>query len=166
MDSELINILCYKLSGDVSRAVHNEYENRWREIKHIWDYPRNRFKVLEDYSKTVQHLLAMSTFYRRVLSGIDGACDFYKTISKNASGNREHSITIGKYRLNKEEYNKMLAIKITFRELRKKFCIDDCFFEYTETEEFLTNCKNLYFIHHNKPDEDIVSSKPDEDLPF
>lgn len=71
MDSELINILCYKLAGDVSRAVHSEYDNRWNEIKNIWKYPNNRFKVLEKQYKTVQYLLAMSTFYRRVLSGMN-----------------------------------------------------------------------------------------------
>lgn len=166
MDSELINILCYRLSGDVSRAVYNEYESRWNEIKHIWEYPRNRFKILEDYSKTIQHLLAMSTFYRRVLSGMGGACDFYKTVAKEMNGDRECSITIGKYRFNKKEYNKILTIQITFRKLREKFGIDDLLFEYTETEEFLTNCKELYFSHYVKPDPGIFGSTPDEDLPF
>lgn len=166
MDSELINILCYKLSGDVSRAVHNEYENRWNEIRHIWEYPQNRFKILERYSKTVQHLLAMSTFYRRVLSGMNGACDFYKTVTKDVSDDKERSISIGKYRLDKREYNKMLAIQITFRKLREKYGIDDYLFEYTETEEFLTNCKDLYFSHYVKPAPDIFGSTPDEDLPF
>lgn len=163
MDSELINILCYKLPGDVSRAVHNEYEGRWSEIKHIWEYPQNRYKLLESYPTTVQHLLAMSTFYRRVLSSMDGACDFYKTVSRGATS--ERSIAIGSYRLDKAEYNKMLNIRITFRKLRERYGIGDDFFEYAETEKFLDNCKDLY-LSHAKPTPNGSGSAPVEDLPF
>lgn len=163
MDSVLINILCYKLPGDVSRAVHNEYESRWSEIKHIWEYPHNRYKLLESYSSTVQHLLAMSTFYRRVLSGMDGACDFYKTITKDSTS--ERSIAIGSYRLDKAEYNKMLNIHITFRKLRERYGIEENFFEYAETEKFLDNCKDLY-LSHAKPTPSGSGSAPIEDFPF
>lgn len=160
--SELINILCYKLPGDVSRIVYNEYEGRWNEIQHIWQYPQNRFKFLAEYHASIRHLLALSTFYRRVLSGMDGACDFYKTISKGTT--RESAIDIGGYRLDKGEYNKMLAIRITFRQLMQKFGIEDHFFEYSETDGFLERCKELYLSHVSTTPR-TPDTKP-EDLPF
>lgn len=166
MENELINILCYKLPGDLSRAVHKEYENRWNEIQRILVYPKTRFKVLENYPKTLQCLLAMSTFYRRVLSGMEGASDFYKTVNKDVSNNRCRPIAIGKYRLDKEEYNKLLAIHISFQKMREKFGINEQLFEYTETEEFLTNCKDYYYSLDVKPTPGIFDSTPDEDLPF
>lgn len=166
MDSKLINILCYKLAGDVSRAVHSEYENRWNEIKNIWKFPNNRFKILEKYSKTVQNLLAMSTFYRRVLSGMDGACDFYKTITKDVSGDNERTIAIGRYQFNKNEYNKLLAIRISFRKFHEKYGISKAFMEYTDTYEFLKNCKELHVNQYVKPATKASDPTPDEDLPF
>ena len=162
-NSELINVLCYKLSGDISRAVFNEYNNRWSEIKHIWEYPQNRFKVLESYQSTVKLLLAMSTFYRRVLSGLNGACDFYKTVTKNQQSSR--SIVVGSYRLDRDEYNRLLAIQITFRNLREKYGITEHFFDYSETEEFLTNCKDI--LNYNvKSTTKSTSGSASEDLPF
>ena len=165
MESDLINILCYKLSGDLSRAVYNEYENRLNEIKQIWEYPQNRFIVLAPYSKTIQHLLAISTFYRRVLSGMDGACDFYKTVNK-CKDKSESAIAIGKYRLDKSEYNKLLAIQISFNKLRDKFGIDEQLFNYTETEEFLTNCKNIFYRFYVRQFPETSGHKTDEDFPF
>lgn len=163
-NSELINVLCYKLSGDVSRAVYNEYNNRWSEILHIWEYPHNRFKALQGYETTIQHLLAISTFYRRVLSGFDGARDFYKTVSKSLEMRTQSpTISIGKYKLDQTAYNKLLGVQIEFGKLKSNFGIEDSFFEYFETEEFMTNCMRLYMNHSNsnhKPDGDS------EELPF
>ena len=163
MKSELINVLCYKLSGEVSRAVYNEYNNRWNEIKHIWEYSQGRYEVLEAHQPTVKLLLAMGTFYRRVLSGIDGASDFYKTVTRDEKSKR--TIEIGSYRLDKDEYHKMLAIQISFRELRKKYGIENHFFEYAETEEFLTNCKDLFY-NYAKTTTNSASDSTPEDFPF
>ena len=163
MKSELINVLCYKLSGEVSRAVYNECNNRWSEIKHIWEYSQSRYKVLEAHQPTIKLLLVMSTFYRRVLTGLDGACDFYKTVTNNQKSG--YSIVVGNYKLDKDEYKRLLAIRISFRKLREKYGIKETFFDYTETEEFLTNCKNI--LHYDvKPTTNSDSDSTSKDFPF
>lgn len=165
MEAELINVLCYKLPGDVSRAVYNEYNSRWDEVNHILEYSQNHFQLLEPYQSTVKSLLAMSTFYRRVLSGMNGACDFYKTVNKGVEKAEQHTISIGSYNLDKSEYNKLLAVQITFNELLERFGIGRYFFEYTETEEFLAKCKDLY-VSYTKPIKDGPDSTNDDNFPF
>lgn len=165
MESELINIFCHKLPGDISRAVHNEYTNRWDEIKRIWEFPQNRYGILKRHSSTIQHLLAMSIFYRRLLCGLDGACDFYNAV-KRSSRNSEHNvIIIGKYKLDSREYKKLQSIRISFQKLKEKYDIDDYFFDYVETYEFLNNCKDFYY-NHVRQQPNRPSPDPEEDLPF
>ena len=105
----------------------------------------------------------MSTFYRRVLTGLDGACDFYKTVTNNQ--NSGYSIVVGNYKFDKDEYNRLLAIHISFRKLREKYGIEEPFFDYTETEEFLTNCKNI--LHYDvRPTTNVAPDSTSEDFPF
>lgn len=164
VDNTIIKILCKKLPGDLSNAVYNEYVDRWEDIENIWEYPHNRFKALQGYETTIQHLLAISTFYRRVLSGFDGARDFYKTVSKSLEMRTQSpTISIGKYKLDQPAYNKLLGVQIEFGKLKSNFGIEDSFFEYFETEEFMINCMRLYMTHFNS------DYKPDggsEELPF
>ena len=164
----LIKILCKKLSGDVSNAVYNEYASRWEDIEKIWAYPQNRYQKLQSHEIAVQHLLAISTFYRRVLSGFDGARDFYATVSKSFDGNQNDiEISIGKFKLNRTQYNKLLGIQIEFDKIRKKYGLDDSFFEYNETDEFLTNCMRLYREHiYRENNSSNKSEGSPDDLPF
>lgn len=148
MESSFIDNLCKDLPSDVRNAVHNEFTSRWKDIEHIWEYPQNRYKVLQPHQVTVRHLLAISTFHRRVLSGFDGARDFYKTVSRSFNHSPKNvEISIGKFKLNQTEYNKLLGVEIEFGKIRKKYGLDDSFFEYDGTDEFLTNCRKLYINH-------------------
>lgn len=158
---QLIRILCHKLPGDVSMAVYNEYNSRWTDIEHIWDYSENKYKVLQGYQTTVKNLLAMSTFYRRVLSGFDGARDFYKTITKSDGDQKTGcAITIGTYKLDDVQYRKLQAVQIAFDYLKNQFGIRNSMFEYDETYEFLDNCKQLY-LNDTTP-----NNGKQENLPF
>ncbi len=163
-DSELINILCYRLPGDISRAVYNEFENRWKEIEKIWEYPLNQYKMLLTYKSTIRNLLAVSTFYRRVLSGFDGARDFFTTIDKSDTQN-EIPIAIGKYMLNRKEYNKLLGIQISFDNIKKGYGLSDQFFDYFETAEFLANCKDLYYSN-DRPEQHKSDPESPDEIPF
>ena len=164
MDRELINILCYRLPGDISRSVYNEFDGRWKEIENIWEYPQNQYKMLLAYKPTVRNLLAISTFYRRVLSGFDGARDFFTTIGKS-DAQKEIPIAIGKYRLNRKEYNKLLGIQIAFDNIRKGYGLSDQFFEYFETAEFLANCRDLYY-NNGRPEQHKSNTDSPDELPF
>ena len=132
-DSELINILCYRLPGDISRAVYNEFENRWKEIEKIWEYPLNQ-------------------------------CDFFTTIDKSDTQN-EIPIAIGKYMLNRKEYNKLLGIQISFDNIKKGYGLSDQFFDYFETAEFLANCKDLYYSN-DRPEQHKSDPESPDEIPF
>ena len=163
-ESELINILCYRLPGDISRSVHNEFDGRWKEIENIWEYSHNQYKMLMAYKPTVRNLLAVSTFYRRVLSGFDGARDLFTTIDKFDT-QKEIPIAIGKYRLNRKEYNKLLGIQIAFDNIKKGYGLSDHFFDYFEITEFLSNCRDLYYSNV-KPEQHNPSTDSTDELPF
>ena len=168
-DTTFIKTLCKKLPSDVSNALYNEYFGRWDEIENIWAYPQNRFKPLQTYEEVIKRLLAISTFYRRVLIGFDGARDFYKTVSKSKDtlSKTETVISIGKYKLDHSEYNKLLGVQIEFGKLRDKYGIGDSFFDYFETEEFLTNCMELYKSHlMSNTKQSQTSDGSTENFPF
>ena len=50
----LINILTSGLLGKVVRPLHQEYNNRRREIDRIWANPDNNYRMLQDYVATVE----------------------------------------------------------------------------------------------------------------
>lgn len=158
--SPLINILCYQLPGDLSKAIYHEYNSRWAEIEYYWKNNDSKYIVLRNYEPTIRLLLAMSTFYRRVLSGFDGARDFYKTVSKNHDIKENSAIRIGQFILDNKQFRKLQAIKISFGDLKEKYGISNSFFEYHETYEFLEKCLQLYYCCIT-PDEGTQ-----EDLPF
>ena len=120
--------------------------------------------MLLAYKPTVRNLLAISTFYRRVLSGFDGARDFFTTIGKS-DAQKEIPIAIGKYRLNRKEYNKLLGIQIAFDNIRKGYGLSDQFFEYFETAEFLANCRDLYY-NNVSPEQHKSDTDSADEFPF
>lgn len=151
--SPLINILCYQLPGDLSKAIYHEYNSRWAEIEYFWKNDDSKYIVLRDYEPTIRLLLAMSTFHRRVLSGFDGARDFYKTLLRSLGPNGKCAIlSIGQYKLNITQYRRLQAVQIDFGQLKEKYGISDSFFIYCESYEFLDNCLELYY-NQIRPDD-------------
>lgn len=65
--SSIINILTYRLPGNVTRPIYLEYNSRRRELDRIWANPENHYQMLQDYVSTVEALLAISIFYRHVM---------------------------------------------------------------------------------------------------
>lgn len=78
--SPLINILTARLPRQLAVQIYSEYEERMKEVIFIL---RNgeRFTDLRDDVTTIELLLAMSIFHKRVISNLDAAVKFYRTVT-------------------------------------------------------------------------------------
>lgn len=150
----MINILCYKLPAAVSQPMHQEYEKKWAEIERIIAKPGNNYEVLVGYESTVQCLLALSLFYRNVFGYIQSASEFYVAINKDNGKEIEHTVRIGDSVFNKEEQNKILGATITFDRILRRFQIPSSFFEFSETLQFVRNCRSLFLTPEYEYEED------------
>lgn len=139
----IINILTYGLPGNVTRSIYIEYNSRRRELDRIWANPENHYQMLQGYVTTVEALLAISLFYRHVMGHMQGAVSFYKSINKKAG--KECSIKVGQTILDSKQQRYLLSSVLKFREIQSKYQLLPSFFEYSETIEFLRNCKDLFF---------------------
>lgn len=138
---KIINIMCYRLPYDLSNQVYNEFESRFKEATWLINHS-HRFGVLRKDTKTVELLLALSIFHKRVISNLDAVVKFYGTVSK--VGNAE-AISIGSYDLDVKEKNRLLAIVMHYKKIQERFGMPDWVFQYNETKQFLS-----YVIDYRK----------------
>ena len=79
--NNLINILTYKLPYDLANQIFKEYQDRYREVLFFIENG-NSFKNLKEDIRTVELLLALSIFHKRVISNLDAAVKFYGRVTK------------------------------------------------------------------------------------
>lgn len=144
--SSIINILTYRLPGNVTRPIYQEYNSRRRELDRIWANPKNNYHMLQNYVSTIEALLAISTFYRHIMGHMNGAVSFYKSVNRNSSGmENECAIKIGGTILDSKQQRLLLSAVIKFEQIQKRYQLEPVFFEYSETIQFLRNCKKLFY---------------------
>ena len=143
----ILNILTKGLSSAVTHPIYLDYNGRRKELDRIWANTDNYYRMLQNNASTVEALLAMSLFYRHVMGYMQGATSFYKSVNKRCVGT-ECAISLGKSVLNKKQQNRLLAAVIRFNQIQDKYQLTPAFFEYSETIQFLRNCKDLY----NRPE--------------
>ena len=137
----LMNIFCYGLPGVITRPICREYDTRWEEIRRIWSNPKyERYMFLKSYTETIENLLALCLFYRYVMGNITGGNNLFIRLNHNSE--EERSIAIGSFLLDKKESNRILALSIELGKMRRRYQLDDYFFEFTKTIDFLRNCRN------------------------
>jgi hypothetical protein len=129
----IINIICHRLPYDLSNQVYNEFESRYKEVMWLVEHS-NYYKRLRYNLKSVEILLALSIFYKRVISNLDAVVKFYGTVQ---SISQADTIAIGRYDLDSKEKNKLLGIVLHYRAIKQRFGLDDRIFEYYETKDFL-----------------------------
>ncbi len=151
----LINILTYKLPVAVTKPLFAEYNNRLREIANIWSWKKSAYLVLKEYEPVIESLLAMTLFYRHVLGHIQGANTFYKTVNLHCEVGGECSISIGKTVLDKKQQRRLDALLISFNQIQDKYQIYPAFYEFSETAQFLKNCKDLLSVRDYETDNSI-----------
>lgn len=144
--SSVLDKLTYKLSGSVTRSIYLEYTSMRKEIDRIWAKPDNNYQMLQEYDSTVEALLAISIFYRHVMVHIEGAASFYTSINKKGIKDKECAIRLGKSVYDYEQQRHVLAAVISFKELQEKYQIGARFYEYSDTLQFMKNCKDLFYM--------------------
>ena len=151
----LINILTSGLPGNVIRPLYQEFNSRRQEIDRIWANPENNYSMLQDYAATVDALLAISLFYRHILGHMHGATSFYKSVNANKRNTTECSIKVGNTVLDSQQQRKLLAAVIQFGKIQNKYQLPTILFEYSETVQFLRNCKEIFYLKEYEEDNSI-----------
>ncbi len=153
--SPIINILTYGLPGSVTRPIYLEYNSRRRELDRIWANPENNYRMLQDYVPTIEALLAISLFYRHVMGHMQGATSFYRSVNLKAAGAGECVITVGKTVFDKVQQRRLLSAVINFGEIQAKYQLAPVFFEFSETIQFLRNCRDLFYQKEDEEDDSV-----------
>lgn len=134
MIEEIINSLPYK----VTEQVTFEYNRRLSEVVYLTSEKFDYYSPLREDIEVVKTLLAMSIFYKRILTNFDSANKFTSRII--FEGNAD-SLRLGTYDLDKIEIRKLNRIVIHFKQIMEKYSIPEKIFEYLETKEFLKKIK-------------------------
>lgn len=151
----LINILTFGLPGTVTRPIYLEFNSRRRELDRIWANPENHYQELQGFVPTVEALLAISLFYRHVMGHMQGAVSFYRFVNQKVGHEKECVITVGKTILDNEQQRHLLSAVITFGEIQDKYQLAPVFFEYSDTIQFLRNCKDLFYVKEYEEDDTV-----------
>ena len=151
----IINILTYGLPGNVTRPLYLEYNSRRRELDRIWANPENHYQMLLGYVSTIEALLAISLFYRHVMGHMQGAVSFYSSVNKRAGIDKECAIKVGKTVLDSDQQRHLLSAVIKFGQIQDKYQLAPVFFEYSETIQFLRNCKDLFYQKEYEEDDTV-----------
>lgn len=153
--SPIINKLTFGLPGNVTRPIYLEYNSRRRELDRIWASPENHYQMLKNYVSIVEALLAISIFYRHVMGHMHGAVSFYKSVNQKLHIEKECAIKIGETVLDGKQQRHLLAAIIGFGQIQNKYQLESAFFEYSETIQFLRNCKVLFYKKEYEEDDSI-----------
>lgn len=147
--------MTFGLPGNVTRPIYLEYNSRRRELGRIWTNPENHYQMLQDYVSTVEALLAISIFYRHVMGHMRGAVSFYKSVNQKFGIEKECAIKVGKTILDSEQQRHLLSAVIKFGQIQDKYQLTPIFFEYSDTIQFLRNCKDLFYQKEYEEDDSI-----------
>lgn len=142
----MIELFCKGLPKELSNQIYNEYQSRLSEIKYIVQ-TRESYTLLQEHYKTVELILALSVFYKRVIANLNAATMFATKIFNNSDAT---AIRIGTFDLNDEERRRMLAITIHYRRILKTYEIPKSMFDYVETKELLRNIRQFKIRQDNK----------------
>lgn len=165
-DTSIIRILTYGLPFKLSNQIFNEFQGRYTDIKFLinkYEYYKNLRKDL----KTIELLLSLSIFHKRVISNLDAAAKFYKTVNLKSGA---ETIAMGSYKLTSDEKTQLLAIVITYKNLLQKYNIPQYLIDSYDNKDFLRNLKNLLLEIKNaekklNPDNENQTTSSDE-FPF
>lgn len=138
-ETPIINIFTYGLPYKLANQIYKEYESRLREAVFIITESK-RYETLKDSMKTVELLLALSIFDKRVISNLQAGVKFYSTVS---SYSESETIQIGAYKLTGEEKNKLLGVIINYNNILKSYGLTEGLTNYSATKDFLLYLVNL-----------------------
>ncbi|WP_445458221.1 hypothetical protein [Flavobacterium sp. HNIBRBA15423] len=148
----IIEKFCSRLPREISNPMYNEYYNRLKEINFILEN-RDAYKHLIQYRKSIELILSLSIFYKRVIANMEAATKFAGTVFNNSPAT---AIKIGKYNLTGTEKNRILAIVNNYKQMAENYKLTIDILSTVETKDLLRKIKNLkYQLDKNEDKNDI-----------
>lgn len=135
----MIEKFCSRLPREISNPMYNEYYNRLKEINYILEN-RDAYKHLSQHKKTIELILSLSIFYKRVIANMDAATKFAGTVFNNSSA---IAIKIGSYNLTGTEKNRILAIVKNYKSMTEKYSLTIDILSTVEIKDLIRKIKNL-----------------------
>lgn len=150
----MIEKFCSRLPREISNPMYNEYYNRLKEINFILEN-RDAYKHLLQYKKTIELILSLSIFYKRVIANMDAATKFAGTVFSNSPA---IAIKIGSYDLTGSEKNRIIAIVMNYNLLIEKYSLTHDILSTTETKDLIKKIKDLKWQLDNNENKDIKNN--------
>ncbi|WDO12382.1 hypothetical protein MH928_13745 [Flavobacterium sp. WW92] len=155
----MIEKFCSRLPREISNPMYNEYYNRLREINFILEN-RDTYKSLIPYRKTIELILSLAIFYKRVIANMDAATKFAGTVFTNSTAT---AIRIGTYDLTGTEKNRITAIVMNYNSMIEKYSLTQDILTTVETKDLIRKIKNLKWQLDNNENLDLGSNTNDEE---
>lgn len=137
--SGIINILTYRLPYDLANQIFNEYQARLLEANYLIENYQF-YSSLRENRQTVESILALSIFYKRIMSCFDGAIKFHEMVADKSGAD---IVKIGSYSYTSQDSRRMLSVILDYSALIKRYRITADVMEYYETKELLKNLVTL-----------------------
>src|SRR5688572_25610345 len=138
-NSTVLTLITSGLPKPLVNQISNEYRSRIKEV----DYCLNKYSIFSDLAsnyKSVEIILALSIFHKRIIANLDGAVKFFKTVTTKSDAK---IISIGDYQFDEQEKNKILSLLITYSQLLEKYNIPNNYVDYDATYDFLKKLKDI-----------------------
>lgn len=132
--SKIINILTAKLNYETANLIYNEYQERLRESNYLidnYDY----YKSLRERKASVETTLALSIFYKRLITNFEGFLSFTNTLHRN----KINEMNVGSNLYQKKDMKRLYFLTKDFYDILQKFNISPLLFDYNDTKDFLKN---------------------------
>ena len=156
----MIEKFCSRLPREISNPMYNEYYNRLKEINYIL-VNRDAYKHLIQYKKTIELILSLSIFYKRVIANMDAATKFAGTVFSNSSA---IAIKIGTYDLTGSEKNRIIAIVMNYNSLIEKYSLTHDILATTETKDLIKKIKDLKWQLDNNENKNIKNNDENDNI--
>ena len=156
----MIEKFCSRLPREISNPMYNEYYNRLKEINFILEN-RDAYKHLLQYKKSIELILSLSIFYKRVIANMDAATKFAGTVFSNSPA---IAIKIGSYDLTGNEKNRIIAVVMNYNLLIEKYSLTHDMLATTETKDLIKKIKDLKWQLDNKENKDIKNNDENDNI--
>lgn len=144
----MISLFTNLLPREISAPIYAEYSSRKSEIDYLLKL--RYYSPLRKEIRTIEMLLAMSIFHKRVISNLDSANKFAGTVFDKSDAD---FIKIGKYKLDHSEKERIYFVVRSFNKLMSNYSIPSSIISYSETKEFLKEVKAFkQFVNSGKND--------------
>ena len=156
----MIEKFCSRLPREISNPMYNEYYNRLKEINFILEN-RDAYKHLLQYKKSIELILSLSIFYKRVIANMDAATKFAGTVFSNSPA---IAIKIGSYDLTGSEKNRIIAVVMNYNLLIEKYSLTHDMLATTETKDLIKKIKDLKWQLDNNENKNIKNNDENDNI--